>query len=285
MNILAATVAVGCVLAAAVGPLRPRLGAPIAAIFVVVVLAVSAGRSAAAPLSSLCAYLVPALASALVRERRLRLRLQEASVLEERTRIAGEVHDVIAHHMTVVLVQLRAARSLLTDSPDVARAAAMLDAAATVAHDAVREAQGVVGTLRGRGPGWPELRTLVDDFAAVSQIACELQVPVDEPALDPRTSQIVYRTVQEALTNVLRHSAAESVHITIEVSADHVIATVTDRSTDTRQPTNSRAASQLGSGHGLHGLRERAEAAGGMLRATPVPHGFMVTLTLPRESP
>jgi signal transduction histidine kinase len=204
-------------------------------------------------------------------------------VLEERTRIAGEVHDVIAHHMTAVLVQLRAARSLLADSPDVARAAAMLDAAAAVTQDAVREAQGVVGTLRGRGPGWPELRSLVDDFAAVSGLACGLEVPASEAALDPRAGLIVYRTVQEALTNVLRHSAAESVQVTVEVSTDRVLATVTDRSAGARQLANGRAVPQLGAGLGLRGLRDRAEAAGGTLRAAPVPDGFMVTLTLPRE--
>ncbi|MFF9815197.1 sensor histidine kinase [Streptomyces sp. NPDC014006] len=280
-------VPLGCLAAAAAGLLSPRFGAPLA---VAVGLGlVGAGFFPAVVLSPLCAYLVVALSLAVVRERATRRRLEASSaaaraaqtreaVLGERTRIAGDIHDVVAHSASALLVQLMAARSLLEDDPvDVPRLRAMLDRGVEVARASMHETQTVLSALRGGAPDWAQVRQLANDFAMTSGLSCEIVLPDPPPALEQDVALALYRTVQEALTNTVRHSAAERVRLEVTVQDGRVLATVEDIEGKRRQPHPKLPSG----GQGLTGLRERVTAAGGTLVAGPTATGFLVRLTLP----
>ncbi|MEU0005311.1 histidine kinase [Streptomyces sp. NPDC006314] len=280
-------VPLGCLAAAAAGLLSPRFGAPLAV--AVGVGLVGAGFFPAVVLSPLCAYLVVALSLAVVRERSTRRRLEASSaaaraaqtreaVLGERTRIAGDIHDVVAHSASALLVQLMAVRSLLEDDPvDVPRLRAMLDRGVEVARASMHETQTVLSALRGGAPDWAQVRQLANDFAMTSGLPCEIVLPDPPPALEQDVALALYRTVQEALTNTVRHSAAERVRLEVTVQDGRVLATVEDIEGKRRQPRPKLPSG----GQGLTGLRERVTAAGGTLVAGPTATGFLVRLTLP----
>ncbi|MFF4574382.1 sensor histidine kinase [Streptomyces sp. NPDC001410] len=278
-----------CLAAAAAGLLPPRYGAAVA---VAAATGLGLGYRGIAPtvlLSPICAYLVVALGRALARERAARRRLTASyaaaraaetreAVLGERTRIAGDIHDVVAHTASTLLVQLRAARALLDDDPvDVPRLRLMLERGVEVARASMHETQTVVSALRGGGPDWTQVRQLAADFAATSGIPCEIVLPEPAPVLDQDVALALYRTVQEALTNTVRHSAAKRVRVDITVGDGHLITTVEDVAGQRHQP---RPALPSG-GQGLAGLRDRVTAAGGMLVAGPTATGFLVRLSLP----
>ena len=301
--------------AALAGLLPPALGAPVP---VVIGLGLAgAGFSPVRVLAPLCAYLVVALARAVRRERAARRRTAASSaaaraaetreaVLGERTRIAGDIHDVVAHTASALLIQLRAVRSLLDDDPvDVQRARAMLDRSIEVARASMHETQTVVSALQGGGPGWAQVRQLAGDVAATSGIRCELVLPHPAPDLDPAAGLALYRTVQEALTNAVRHSAADRILVEVSVGAGRVVATVEDVAgpdagrPDAGRPDVGRPLAgrphvvardvhvreprpELPSGgHGLTGLRDRVATVGGTLVAGPTATGYLVRLTLP----
>jgi signal transduction histidine kinase len=289
-------VTLGSLVAAAAGLLSPRFGAPVAvSVSVAVGLGfVTAGFSLAVVLSPLCAYLVVALSRTVVRERATRRRLAASfaaaraaetreAVLGERTRIAGDIHDVVAHTASALLVQLMAARSLLDDDPvDVPRLRAMLDRGVEVARASMHETQTVVSALRGGGPGWIQVRQLANDFATTSGIPCEIVLPDPPPALDRDVALALYRTVQEALTNTVRHSAAERVRVEVAAGDGQVVVTVEDFTVEDVGAQRRQVRPVLPSGgQGLTGLRERVAVAGGTLVAGPTATGFLLRLTLP----
>jgi signal transduction histidine kinase len=207
--------------------------------------------------------------------------------LEERTRIARELHDVVAHHMSLMAIRAESAPHRLAALPDPVRAE--FGALSGSAREALADMRRLLGVLRsdqptGRAPqpGLPDLPGLIDS-ARQAGMAVELIAP---PALDrvpPGTGVCAYRIVQEALSNAGRHAAGTPVTVSVRHDAGTVTLQVTNGPGVPAGPrANGPRANGHGPGHGLAGMRERAELLGGSLSAGPAPDGgFAVSAVLP----
>ncbi|HEX5561502.1 MAG TPA: histidine kinase [Nocardioidaceae bacterium] len=229
---------------------------------------------------------------ATAKEHRLRAR-QEAlrreeeerrQATEERLNIAREVHDVVAHSLSLINVQSGVALELLDSQPGQARDA--LAAIKTTSRDALVEVQGVLNSLRRKGESAPSapspsLRDLDALAAGVRGAGVEVSV-VTEGVTAPLPSRVelaASRIVQEALTNVARHAGASRAVVTLRYLPDRLELQVVD---DGRGSAPSGAAVGVGGGNGIPGMRERAAALGGQLSAGPVDgQGFRVLASLP----
>ncbi|GAA2209563.1 sensor histidine kinase [Nonomuraea monospora] len=215
---------------------------------------------------------------------RWRERLREtdgrARAAEERLRVSHEVHDVIAHTLALVGVQLNVAADAL-DEEDPAAAAEALRLAKDVRNRAMNDLRSLIATLRddpgGNTRPQPDLdglRVLVADARAAG-----LEVTLDErgdPAAVPAMPAIaIHRVVQESLANTLKHANASKARVTIDYRPGSVTVEVTD---DGRGSTGATGVTE---GHGLAGMRERVSALGGTLTAGPVPGGFTVRAEVP----
>ncbi len=280
---------------------RPRLAFWVAVVFGVLIggAAINDGSGVfAAGAFSLALVAFPLMTGYAARARRLYVeeverRLLEAerdrderarrAIVEERTRIARELHDVVAHHVSLIGVQAGAARTALGRSPESTRAA--LAAIEASSRDAVGEMHKLLDVLRpldgtnGRAPqpGLRELPALLDRWRAAG-FDVELGGQGGDDDLEPMLSLCCYRVIEEALTNVARHSSANTVAVEIEVDARRVRVAV-------RDPGPARATSSDGVAHrGLVGMAERVELLGGVLAAaTDAGGGFAVEALLPRR--
>ncbi|MEW2431844.1 histidine kinase [Micromonospora sp. NPDC047644] len=234
-------------------------------------------------------------ASTLEREREAESR---AAVAEERTRIARELHDVVAHSMAVMIVQADGARFMLDRDPAQARTAVKV--VADTGRQALEEMRRLVGVLRDAGPAGPDgadglavaadpehrrlaLAELPDLLARFDDAGLHVRSTVAgaPPALPPGLELTVYRVVQEALTNALKHAGVGAgVEVVLSYTAEAVVVRVVD---DGRgRPLVSPAPS---GGHGLLGMRERVTVYDGSLTAGPRPTGgWQVEVRLPLPS-
>ncbi len=207
---------------------------------------------------------------------------EQKAVSEERLRIAREMHDVVAHSMSVIVMKAAVANHVYDTRPEESREA--LGVIESVSRAALTDVQRVLGSLRSDGeahlapsPGLDELPELVDN----ARLA-DVQVELDRgtiPALPAAVQLAAYRIVQEALTNVIKHAAAPArctVRITAEPGELH-LAVINDGLP--RRPAGEP-------GHGLIGMRERAALHHGTLMAGPqASGGFAVHACLPYQAP
>ena len=214
--------------------------------------------------------------------------LAHQAVAEERTRIARELHDVVAHHVSLIGVQAGAARLTLPTGAASDTARASLTAIETSSRAAVNEMRRLLGVLRADGsgaevapaPGLARLDDLVDEFRAAG-IDVRSSVEADVAGLDPTLDVCCYRVVEEALTNIARHSAARTA--TVSVRADDVMVRilVADPGPARLPPPGPPRA-----GRGLVGMTERAALFAGRVAAGRQPDGgFAVMAELPRTQP
>ncbi|MFI5497115.1 sensor histidine kinase [Actinoplanes sp. NPDC051859] len=214
------------------------------------------------------------------REQRIGARAERA-VADERVRIARELHDVVAHHMTVISLQAGVAEYVLDDDTRTAKAA--ISTVADASRDALAEMRRLLDVLRLNQPGDPtyrpqpglhEVESLIRRMRAAGlTVTFEVSGPVS--GLAPGADLCVYRVVQESLTNVLKHAGKASVTVDI-VFGEHA---VTVKISDDGRPEHRAATA---TSHGIRGMRERAELYGGVLTAGPTPQGgFTVLLRLP----
>jgi len=216
-------------------------------------------------------------------------RVAEAAVVAERARIARELHDVIAHSVSVMVVQAGAAEQVLESDPAAAREA--LRAVQDTGAEAAAELRRLLGVTRtdtahtadpadpadiglAPQPGLGQLPHLVE---AVRRAGLAVEVVEDgpAPALPAGVDLAAYRIVQEALTNVIKHAQASHVRIFLDHDADWLHLTVTD---DGMAATTRRS-----QGRGLVGMRERCALYGGRLHVEAGPGGFTVAAHLPRD--
>ncbi|MEU1184351.1 sensor histidine kinase [Streptomyces sp. NPDC005820] len=209
-------------------------------------------------------------------------------VTEERTRIAREMHDVVAHHMSVISVQAGLARFVLDSDTETAR-----DALSTIedtSGEALEELRRILQVLRQDSPGsadaaaapMPTLARLDDlvERVRAGGVPVELSVQGEVRPLAPGVELCAYRVVQEALTNVLKHTRNAAAQVRLHYERHQLTVSVTNEG----EEANSDNFSTIG-GHGLMGMRERAKLYGGTISVGPCAQGgFAVRLTLPTSA-
>ncbi|WP_405568126.1 histidine kinase [Streptomyces sp. NBC_01167] len=213
------------------------------------------------------------------RERVERAAAEKRRADEERLRIARELHDVLAHSISVINVQAGVGLALLDSDPEQARTALTTIKAAS--KEALGEVRQVLDTLRTPGdaprapaPGLDRLPELVDQ-AASAGLTVEIETEGTPIPLSPGTDLAAFRIVQEALTNVVRHSGSRAARVRIAYAPGRL-----DLRVDDDGPATGSEAG--GSGNGLAGMRERAAALGGTIEAGPrADGGFRVRADLP----
>jgi signal transduction histidine kinase len=218
-----------------------------------------------------------------------RLRQVEAEqvVIEERSRIARELHDVVAHHMSAIVIRAQAAARLGERQPAVATESAGWIAEA--GKEALAAMRHTVQVLRSGDtdreielapqPTLGDIRTIAERLAPTG-LAVEVRLPEPLPALDPPTDLAAVRIAQEALTNALRHAEASRAVITVrDEDAGLLVVVDDDGRTGAAPPAEP-------TGHGLRGMTERAASCGGDLAIVPSPlGGWRVMAHLPRRRP
>ena len=214
----------------------------------------------------------------------------------ERARIARELHDVVAHHISVIAVQAETARLTTPGLPDAG--AQGFAAIGDTARAGLTEMRRLLGVLREDAdlaepdrpgpparpaaerlpqPGLPQLGELIDEARAAAGTAVRLIVSGPVTRLDPGVELAAYRIVQEALTNARRHAAGAAVDVELRYAADALRLRIRD---------NGPGMAARHTGHGLLGMRERAAAVGGSLRTGAAPGGgFRIEAELPAKAP
>jgi signal transduction histidine kinase len=205
--------------------------------------------------------------------------LATRAVAEERLRLARELHDVVAHSLSMIAVQSGAGAHVIDERPDEARRA--LTAIQDASRQALDEMRRVVGVLRDDDapelapiPGVADLEALVEQVSEAGP-RVDLHSAGEPRPLPPGIDVTVYRIVQESLTNVVRHAGAGIVRVGLAYGLQDLRVEILD---DGRAPRSN------GRGHGLQGMRERVELLGGTFEAGPMRDGgFRVAARIPLE--
>ena len=211
----------------------------------------------------------------------------------ERARIARELHDVVAHHISMIAVQAETARLATPGMPDAG--AQRLREIGDTARTGLTEMRRLLGVLRedaqAAGPGQPDadrhpqpglqqLNELLDEARNASGAGTRLIVSGPPATLDPGVELAAYRIIQEALTNARRHAPGAAVDVELHFADDALGLRIRDNG-----PGPPVAQPVAAGGHGLPGMRERAAAAGGELRTGAAPGGgFLIEATLPAKA-
>lgn len=218
-------------------------------------------------------------------ERRRELEVERAAS-EERMRIARELHDVVAHSMSVMVIQAAAALRVIDSQPEQAREA--MRQVESTGRQAMAEMRRLLGVVRDGSraqptapqPSLARLQDLVDEFRAAG-LPVTARTEGEPRPLAPGLDVSAYRVLQEALTNAMRHAQASSVSVLLRYAADEIEISVTD---DGGGPGAAAASERMG--HGLVGMRERVALFGGELQAGAGSQGgFTVRARLPTARP
>jgi signal transduction histidine kinase len=206
----------------------------------------------------------------------------QRAVLEERTRIARELHDVVAHHMSLIAVRAETAPYRLPGLSETARAE--FGALSEVAREALAEMRRLLGVLRHDQPAalapQPQLADLpaLIDAARQAGVSVELSAPPALGRVPPGVGVCAYRIVQESLSNASQHAPGAAVIVSVGQEAGAVLLRVANGPSGTADSSGD----EHGPGHGLTGMRERVALLGGSLSAGPAPGGgFVVSAVLP----
>ena len=208
-----------------------------------------------------------------------------AATAAERSAISRELHDIVAHAVSVIVVQAQAAARSLDDDPETTRM--LLSTIETTGRSALEDLRRLLRLLSDDdatvdpAPGLASVPGLVQGFRDMG-VGVELDLPEQLPRLSGAADLAAYRLVQESLTNAVRHAPGAAVRVRVAVEGEQVEVLVEDDGgAATRHPSAFE-----GTGRGLIGMRERVTLAGGTLLATgPTGHGFRVWARLPVEQP
>ncbi|MBV9603515.1 MAG: sensor histidine kinase [Solirubrobacterales bacterium] len=204
----------------------------------------------------------------------------EAAMLRERSRLARDMHDVLAHSLSGLMLQLEGARMLSTQADPDGQLPPALDRAHHLARAGLDEARRAIAALRDEHlPGPGRLEQLAADFEQDSHVHTSLNVSGPARELDSEASLTLYRVAQEALTNIRKHARPDRVEVSLSYDPDGTRLMVRDHA---RAATVTESPPRWdGGGYGLTGMRERAELLGGSLSADRTPDGFRVELWIP----
>lgn len=236
-------------------------------------------------------------------ERRAREQMAEArrASTEERLQIARELHDVVAHTISLIAVQAGVANYVVAAQPE--EAARALSSIEQISRGALREMRALLGVLRAEGtgavsdssargpgsaqagaglvpaPGLADLDRLVARTAEAG-VRVDLDVRGEHPQLPPGLDLAAYRVIQEAITNVIKHAGTDRCRVAVTYREDALTLKITDHGRGTRENGHG----SLAVGHGLAGMRERVGMYSGEFQAAPRPEGgFRVTAWFPLE--
>jgi signal transduction histidine kinase len=208
--------------------------------------------------------------------------LQEASatamqyaVLEERARIARDIHDAVGHSLTSLIVQMQALRYMMVNDPE--QAGRSLDEMLAVARQGLQDIRTSVHSLAAdrSSSGLTSFKALLSRMEATASIRYTFRTEVTDEDLDSEMNGVLFRVLQEALTNVIRHSGATEVEVSLRREAEDIVMRIRDNGALASEQT-------IGEGFGLKVMKERVEERGGRLRYAIVePHGFELEAAMP----
>jgi signal transduction histidine kinase len=195
----------------------------------------------------------------------------------ERQRLAREMHDVLAHSLSGLVLNLEGARLIAARDGAGSDVADAIGRAHRLAKNGLEEARRAIGMLRDDAlPGPERLADLAREFEADTGVACRVAVDGEARELGSDARLTLYRVAQEALTNIRKHACPERVEISLTYAPGRAGLTVEDfERPDRHGPPGG------GTGYGLTGMRERAELLGGTLAAGPTATGFRVEVWVP----
>lgn len=208
-----------------------------------------------------------------------------AARLEESTRIARDIHDVLAHALAGLAIQLEATTALIENDADRDAVLARVRRAHELAREGLRETRRAVGALRdGGATAVPEaIEAVVEEYRAGGDAPARLQLRGDVAELIGDAGQTVLRVVQESVTNVRKHAPGAELSVTVDAGAEEIVVVIEDRAAAV--PVTAGSLADSGGGYGVQGMRERAAALGGTLNAGPTAGGWRVELRLPVTAP
>jgi signal transduction histidine kinase len=204
----------------------------------------------------------------------------QAAAVAERGRIAGELHDVLAHSLSGAAIQLQGARKLAERDQASPQVRAAIERAGELVRDGLANARQAVGALRGEElPSIAQLESLVTTFRNDTKTHVTLTIEGTARLLRADASLALYRGAQEALTNVARYAPGATATVLLRYGSDHASLTIEDRLCEPKPDANGLAG--VGGGNGLAGIRERLERVGGSMHAGPTETGWRVELDVP----
>ncbi|MGW5513758.1 sensor histidine kinase [Nocardia africana] len=202
-----------------------------------------------------------------------------AAALDERARIARELHDVLAHSLGALSMQLEVAELLLDERGDIPGALAHVRRSHRLARDGLIEARGAVAALRGDVPPLPDaVRELVESYRRDHRMTVELRCDGPARPVDSGAAVSLVRTLREALTNAAKHAPGRPVRVALEFAAGDVRLSVRNAFAE-----QSNREPMPGGGYGLTGMRERIALAGGTLSSGVADGEWVVTAEVPIE--
>jgi signal transduction histidine kinase len=209
----------------------------------------------------------------------------QAAALAERARIARDIHDVLAHSLAAVSVNLQAAEGLLAsdtlpaDNPELAKAVECIDRAGTLTREGLAAARRAILALREDAAPLPDqLASMAAQYRADGDQAVDFTVTGTPRPLSEQVTQVAYRTAQEGLTNARKHAPGQPVTLGLGFEPGHVTVSVTN---PLPPPGAEAPLAATGAGAGLTGLKERAALVGGTLEAGPADGTWRVCLRIP----
>jgi signal transduction histidine kinase len=202
---------------------------------------------------------------------------EELAMTQERNRLAREIHDSLGHYLTIVNVQIEAAKVVMDSDPG--RALDALNKAQELAKKGLARVRESVAALRESPVSTRPLHEAIESLVKEAQstgIVTEFEVAGEPPVLENKVALAFYRAAQEGLTNVRRHARASRVDVLLDYQPSEVRLQVKD---------NGVGAAETGGGFGLLGIRERMQLLGGRLEiSTGVGQGFCLTASVPASS-
>jgi signal transduction histidine kinase len=205
-----------------------------------------------------------------------------AAAVAERGRIAGELHDVLAHSLSAAAIQLQGARMLAERAKAEEQLRAAIDRASELVKDGLANAGQAVGALRGEElPNLAQLQALIAGFRNDMHLDVTLRIDGNPHTLPAEAGLALYRGAQEALTNVARYAPTAPITVLLRYDSTGTTLTIENDLPELAPPSHDSELTGVGGGRGLAGMRERFERLGGSIQAGPTENGWRVQLDLP----